>query len=84
MKIIHIFLLLIISMSNLFSQEKDKITLQLDWLNQFQFAGYYIAKEKGFYKKNNLDVTIKELTNDINLVKNVLNNDNTYSIGKSS
>ena len=28
----------------------EKVTLQLIWKNQFQFAGYYAAKEKGFYE----------------------------------
>ena len=37
----------------------DKVTLQLKWLTQAQFAGYYVAKEKGFYKDAGLDVTIK-------------------------
>ena len=37
----------------------DKVTLQLKWVTQAQFAGYYVAKEKGFYKDENLDVTIK-------------------------
>jgi len=37
----------------------DKITLQLKWVTQAQFAGYYVAKEKGFYKDEGLDVTIK-------------------------
>lgn len=35
-----------------------KITLQLKWLPQSQFMGYYIAAEKGYYKDENLDVTI--------------------------
>jgi hypothetical protein len=26
----------------------DKVTLQLIWKNQFQFAGYYVARELGF------------------------------------
>ena len=43
------------------AKEKTDITLQLNWLNQFQFAGYYIAKEKGFYKEAGLNVTINEL-----------------------
>lgn len=34
------------------------ITLQLRWLHQFQFAGYYAAKEKGFYRDAGFDVTI--------------------------
>jgi NitT/TauT family transport system substrate-binding protein len=37
----------------------DKVTLQLKWVTQAQFAGYYVAKEKGYYKDEGLDVTIK-------------------------
>jgi NitT/TauT family transport system substrate-binding protein len=36
----------------------DKVTLQLRWVTQAQFAGYYVAKAKGFYKDVDLDVTI--------------------------
>ncbi len=41
------------------AQAADKVTLQLKWVTQAQFAGYYVAKEKGFYKTEGLDVTIK-------------------------
>jgi len=37
----------------------DELTLQLKWVTQAQFAGYYVAKDKGFYDEANLDVTIK-------------------------
>jgi NitT/TauT family transport system substrate-binding protein len=37
----------------------DKVTLQLKWVTQSQFAGYYVAKDKGFYEEENLDVEIK-------------------------
>lgn len=37
----------------------DKLTLQLKWVTQAQFAGYYVALEKGFYEDMDLDVTIK-------------------------
>jgi len=37
----------------------DALTLQLKWVTQGQFAGYYVAKEKGYYDEANLDVTIK-------------------------
>jgi len=40
------------------TEAADKITLQLRWLHQFQFAGYYAAQEKGFYDDAGLDVTI--------------------------
>ena len=37
----------------------DKVTLQLKWVTQAQFAGYYVAKDKGFYKDAGIDITIK-------------------------
>ncbi len=37
----------------------DKVTLQLKWVTQAQFAGYYVAKDKGFYEGEDLDVEIK-------------------------
>jgi NitT/TauT family transport system substrate-binding protein len=36
----------------------DKVTIQLKWVTQAQFAGYYVAKAKGYYKDAGLDVTI--------------------------
>jgi NitT/TauT family transport system substrate-binding protein len=38
----------------------DKVTLQLKWFHQAQFAGFYVAKEKGYYQDENLDVTFLE------------------------
>lgn len=35
------------------------VTLQLKWVTQAQFAGYYVAKDKGFYEEEGLNVTIK-------------------------
>lgn len=37
----------------------DKFTVQLKWVPQAQFAGYYVAAAKGYYKAEGLDVTIK-------------------------
>src|SRR5271169_638658 len=41
------------------AQAADKVTLQIKWVTQAQFAGYFVAKDKGFYKDEGLDVTIK-------------------------
>lgn len=40
------------------AQAAEKVTIQLKWVTQAQFAGYYVAKAKGFYKSADLDVTI--------------------------
>ncbi len=37
----------------------QEVTLQLKWVTQAQFAGYYVAKDQGFYEEEGLDVTIK-------------------------
>src|SRR5687767_3876169 len=41
------------------AQAQDKVVLQLKWVTQGQFAGYYVAKDKGFYEEVGLDVEIK-------------------------
>ena len=53
---------LILSFSGLYTpaqaQPTERVVLQLSWMHQFQFAGYYAAKEKGFYADAGLDVDI--------------------------
>lgn len=41
------------------SASAEDVTLQLKWVTQAQFAGYYVAAEKGFYEEEGLNVTIK-------------------------
>ena len=48
------------------AQAADTLTLQLKWVTQAQFAGYYVAKAKGFYDAEGLDVTIKAGGPDVN------------------
>jgi len=80
---IKFFLLFIIFCTSLYAST-SKVSLQLQWKNQFQFAGYYIAKEKGFYSDVGLDVDIKEYKNGINIVDDVVSGKSTYGIGRSS
>ena len=37
----------------------DRVTIQLKWVTQAQFGGYYVAQDKGYYSAAGLDVTIK-------------------------
>ncbi len=41
------------------AQAADDLTLQLKWVTQAQFAGYYVALENGYYEEEDLNVTIK-------------------------
>lgn len=81
-KLLLIYFILLLL--NLQANEKQKVTLYLDWLNQFQFAGYYIAKEKGYYDNFNIDVELIEYSNKNNITQEVMKNEATYGIGKSS
>ena len=58
--------LALFALCNSIALAQDKLTLQLKWVTQAQFAGYYVAKDKGFYKDAGLDVTVKPGGPDIN------------------
>ncbi|HRE16251.1 MAG TPA: ABC transporter substrate-binding protein [Rhodocyclaceae bacterium] len=51
-------LLLILVLMSPAVQALEQVRLQLRWLHQFQFAGYYVALEKGYYRDAGLDVKI--------------------------
>ena len=58
-KLISLVFTSLLLLNPLNAEDLEKISIQLQWKHQFQFAGYYIAKEKGYYKNEGLDVTIK-------------------------
>ena len=78
MKYLIALLMFIISL-----QANEKVTLQLKWLHQFQFAGYYAAKEKGFYKDVGLDVEIKQRDLSKNNIEQVISGEAQYGITDS-
>ena len=78
---LNILPLLFILVTNLFSQDiKQKVSVQLLWKHQFEFAGYYMAKEKGFYDDAGLDVDIKEFNFGINIIDDVEKGKTTFGI----
>lgn len=79
---LKIIIILFLVISSLCGEDK-KITLQLKWKHQFQFAGYYAALHKGFYKEEGLEVFIKEATTDLNVVEEVLGNNAHFGVGTS-
>ena len=58
-KIASLLLASAFSLAAFQSEAADKVTLQLKWVTQAQFGGYYVAKDKGFYEEEGLDVEIK-------------------------
>ena len=80
----YIIFFLIFFTSSLYSQNLKKITLQLSWFDQFQFAGYYMAKEKGFYKDLGLDVEIKPFEFGIDIPKEVSDGKIDFAVGRET
>ena len=66
------------------NQNLEKVSLQLQWKHQFEFAGYYMAKERGFYRDAGLDVEIREFDESINIVEDVVNERATYGTNYSN
>ncbi len=54
------------------------------WLDQFQFAGFYIAKEKDFYEKAGLEVEFKKFHNSTNVLNEVLEKRADFGISSTS
>lgn len=58
-KLASMLLAAAVSLTAMQAAAADKVTLRLKWVTQAQFAGYYVAKDKGFYEEEGLDVEIK-------------------------
>jgi diguanylate cyclase (GGDEF)-like protein/PAS domain S-box-containing protein len=62
----------------------EKVSLQLKWFHQFQFAGYYAALEKGYYREVGLDVSLLERAKKETPLSMVLSEQAEYGISDSS
>ena len=74
---------LILILFSTFLNANEKIVLQLKWFHQFQFAGYYAAKEKGFYDEVGLNVEIKQRDLKYNNIDEVINGNAQYGVADS-
>ena len=75
------FIFILTFMHNLYA--KNNVSLQLKWKHQFQFAGFYMAKEKGFYDQVNLNVRIDELQEN-NPIDSVISGEYSFAVDDST
>lgn len=61
----------------------ERVSLQLKWRHQFQFAGYYAAQQQGYYRDAGLEVTLIEGEPGIDVVKAVVAGQAQYGVGSS-
>lgn len=59
---------------------RDKVSVQLKWTHQAQFAGFYVAEEKGYYRDENLDVTLLEGGASVDNTASLLNGIADFSV----
>lgn len=81
-RLLSLFLLLLFLAHPLAALEK--VSVQLLWMDQFEFAGFYIAKEKGYYAQAGLDVEIKPFRHGLQIPQDVALGKTTYGVGYSS
>jgi diguanylate cyclase (GGDEF)-like protein len=76
--------MLLLSAFSLHAGAVEKVALQLQWKHQFEFAGFYAAKEQGFYEEAGLDVTFHQYQNRMSIVDRVLSGQTEYGVTYSS
>lgn len=58
----------------------ERVVLQLSWRHNFQFAGYYMAKEKGYYREAGFDVELREMRNNRYTIEQVVAGQADYGV----
>ncbi len=61
----------------------EKLVLQLPWHHQFQFAGYYMAEDQGYYRNADLDVEIRDVSQGSDSVEEVLSGRADFGVNGS-
>ncbi len=83
MKKLYILVLLLLSQL-INASQLENVSIQLKWKHSFQFAGYYAAIEKGFYKEKGLNVTLKEIDMSRDFIQDVVDGKSQYGVSDSS
>lgn len=64
-------------------QTPDQVIVQLKWVHQAQFAGFYAADKKGFYAEENIDITLMAGGPDISvdmMIADLISGETTFAI----
>lgn len=82
--IFRVLLIILSAVAILNGGNLEKVSVQLDWKYQFEYAGYIAAKEKGYYRDVGLDVELREYREGSDVVLDVLSRKSNYGIYNSS
>ncbi|MGM0533977.1 MAG: ABC transporter substrate-binding protein [Campylobacterota bacterium] len=73
----------LLSVNAVAAEQSRSVELLLKWKHQFQFAGFYMAKEKGWYDKAGLDVSFKEVSGSTDVIADVAAGKSDFGISDS-
>ncbi|WP_229210401.1 PAS domain S-box protein [Duganella sp. CF517] len=83
MAALALLLVLLLACAVAGAQAAEKVTIQLKWRHQFQFAGYYAAQDQGYYRDAGLDVTLAEAVPGSDPLQNVVGGAAQYGVGNT-
>ena len=75
-----IVLFLISACSGSGSQELDEVDVQLKWVHQAQFAGFYMAQEQGFFAEKNLDVSLQAGGPEVDVLEKIISGEVDFAV----
>ena len=76
--------LTLLLISTIIMASTQKVSVQLEWKHQFEFAGFYAAIEKGYYRDIGLDVELREYVDGIDISDEVIGKKATFGVSSSS
>jgi ABC-type nitrate/sulfonate/bicarbonate transport system substrate-binding protein len=66
------------------TQANEHVVLQLKWTDQFQFAGYYMAKHMGYYEDVGIDIELRPGSPSLDVTEEVISGNADFGVGTSS
>lgn len=83
-KFITKLFLIVIFFTNFLKADLEKVSLQMAWKHQFEFAGFYAAIEKGYYKDIGLEVELKEYQTGMDVTQEIIDKKSTFGTTSTS
>jgi diguanylate cyclase (GGDEF)-like protein/PAS domain S-box-containing protein len=80
---VRLFVFLFLALSLGSAHALERVVLQLNWKHQFQFAGYYAAIEKGYFRDAGFEVSLRELDEGHDPVQTVLGGEADFGVAAS-
>lgn len=80
MRLLTLLILFLLGLPPAIGHAVEQVSLQLPWHHQFQFAGYYMAKEKGFYRNADLEVEIRDISHSKDTVADVVSGEADFGV----